>query len=149
MLPVFYCSSWFITLFTNSLQYTHKSHLTTWVVDFVVAEGMPGLFKCMIVLLEYLRFKFVKLGFDQIMHYLSDLTKKEIFTNLQYESYLADRAAGTKEEALRQKYIHHWEDFKFLNRFREKVNGLLLTPGLIHSLQAKYNTIKQRINSKL
>ena len=149
VMPVFYCSGWFITMFTNSFQYTEKSYLATWVVDFTVAEGMPGLFKSMIVLLKYLRFKFVKLGFDQIMNYLSDLSKKEVFTNVLYDAYLKQKEKGVSDETLRQTYIMHWEDFKFLNCFRERVNSLVLSASLIHTLQEKYNNIKKRINSKL
>jgi Rab-GTPase-TBC domain len=37
LFPVFYCSSWFITVFTNTLQYTERSYLVEWVLDFYFA----------------------------------------------------------------------------------------------------------------
>lgn len=37
--PVFYSSGWFITLFTNTLQYTEESKLVIWILDFYIAEG--------------------------------------------------------------------------------------------------------------
>jgi hypothetical protein len=148
-MPVFYASGWFITLFSNSLQYTQKSHLVNWIMDITIARGMKGFFKCLIVLLKYLRFKFVKMTFEQIMNFMSDLTKKEIFTNIQYDQYLAEIAAGRPEATLRSKYIKDWEDFKFLNCFRERVDSLPLNRILIDHLESKYASITQKVNSKL
>jgi hypothetical protein len=136
-------------MFTNTLQYTHKSYLVNWIIDFTVAQGMPGLFKCMIVLLKYLRFKFVKMGFEHIMNYLSELTKKEVFINELYEKYLTERKHGSTDEQLRPKYMMHWEDFRFLNNFRERVNSLPLNTALIESLENKYELVTQKFNSKL
>jgi hypothetical protein len=51
LLPVFYCSSWFITLFTNSLQYTERSYIVEDILDFYFAEGIKGLLKCIVVIL--------------------------------------------------------------------------------------------------
>jgi hypothetical protein len=149
IMPVFYSSSWFITLFTNAMQYTTKSYLVTWIVDFTIAEGIKGLLKCMIVLLKYLRFKFCKMSFEQIMNFLSDLTKKELFTNVLYDTYLKEKAKGENEESLRNKYIMFYEDFKFLNFFRDRVNGMILGTTLILSLENKYEMVKKKIDSKL
>lgn len=136
-------------MFTNTLQYTENSHLVNWIMDFAVAEGMQGLFKCMIVLLKYLRFKFVKMGFEHIMNYFSELTKKELFTNVLYGQYLAERNKGATDEQLRSKYMMHWEDFRFLNNFRERVNSLPVSKALIQSLENKYEAVTQKFNSKL
>lgn len=146
---MFYASGWFITLFSNSLQYTHKSHLVNWIMDITIAHGMKGFFKCLIVLLKYLRFKFVKMTFEQIMNFMSDLTKKEIFSNVLYDQYLKARAAGHSEESLRPKFMKEWEDFKFLNCFRERVESLPLNSALIEHLESKYASITSKVNSKL
>ena len=131
------------------MQYTSNSYLVTWVVDFTVSSGIKGLLKCQIVLLKYLRFKFVKMNFEQIMNFLSDLTKKELFSNIIYDQYLKYRAMGQTDEELKSKYIMYWEDFKFLNNFRERVNSLVLNSALINTLEGKYAAIKQKVDSKL
>jgi hypothetical protein len=118
-------------------------------MDFTISHGMKGFFKCLIVLLKYLRFKFIKMGFEQIMNYMSDLTKKEIFTNVQYDQYLKEKAAGKTDESLKSKYMKDWEEFKFLNCFRERVGSLLLNSVLIEHLENKYAMITQKVNSKL
>lgn len=147
--PVFYASSWFITLFTNTMQFTSNSHLVNWIMDYTVSEGIKGLLKCIIVMLKYLRFKFVKMSFEQIMNFLSDLTKKELFTNVFYEQYLKEKYNGEEEEALRKRYLLYYEDFKFLNLYRERVNSLNVSSDLIVFLAKKYSDVKQKADSKL
>lgn len=136
-------------MFSNTLQYTKRSYIVLWIMDFFVAEGTKGLFKCIIVLMKYLRFKFVKMSFDQIMNFLSEMTKKEIFTNVFYEQYLRDVQRSETEEALKSKYRMYWEDFRFLNTFREKVNQVPVNSNLILHLENKYRLIKQKISSKM
>jgi hypothetical protein len=148
-MPVFYASGWFITLFSNALQYTHQSYLVSWIMDFTIAHGMKGFYRCLIVLLKYLRYKFVKMGFEQIMNFMSDLTKKELFVNVAYSQYQLELSSGKTDEQLRSKYIKDWEDFKFLNCFRERVESLQLNGLLIQHLENKYTSITQKVNSKL
>lgn len=148
LVPVFYCSSWFITIFTNTLQYTDKSHIVEWVMDFYFSEGLKGLLKCIVVILKHLKRRFVKISFDQIMNHLSDLTKKELFTNIQYVKYIEDKKTLNIGQ-LENKYKDYWSDFKFLDNFRDKVNKVALSSNLITHLQTKYKTVNERLKSKI
>lgn len=148
LFPVFYCSSWFITVFTNTLQYTPKSYLVEWIMDFYFSEGLKGLLKSIVVILKHLSRKFVKLSFDQIMNHLSDLTKKELFTNIQYAKYVKDKKTLNVGQ-LEKKYKDYWRDFKFLDNFRRKVNQVPLSSSLICHLQTKYKTVNQRLKNKI
>lgn len=150
LLPVFYCSGWFITLFTNTMQYTDYSYIILWVIDFYLAEGLKGFLKCVVVVMKHLKKRFLNLGFDQIMNYLSDLTKKELFTNLVYVKYKEDKDQnGLEEEELKKKYKEYWDDFVFLDKFRQKVNELPLSSPLIVHLENKYKVISKKLNKKL
>lgn len=148
LLPVFYCSSWFITLFTNSLQYTEKSYIVEHILDFYFAEGIKGLLKCIVVILTHLSSKFVNLAFDQIMNHLSDLTKKELFINLKYHKYLQDRKTMTIAE-LELTYKDYWKEFKFLDSFKEKVNKVKLNSNLIQHLEKKYKSVHQSLKDRI
>jgi len=86
--PVFYSSSWFITIFTNSLQYTERSPTVLMIMDIFMAQGYKGMLKIIIVILKHYRRRFLKMSFDEIMNHMSDLTKREIFTCNLYNEYV-------------------------------------------------------------
>lgn len=90
----------------------------------------------------------MNLAFDQIMNHLSDLTKKELFINLKYHKYLADRKTMTISE-LEKAYKDYWKDFKFLDNFKDKVNKVKLNSSLIHHLQKKYKGVQQSLKDRI
>ena len=147
--PVFYSSGWFITLFTNTLQYTQESKLVIWMMDFYIAEGQKGFFKCLIALFKFLEPKFLRMSFDQIMNYLSDITRKEIFTNIEYAKYLEDKESGMDVEELRNKYVGFNQEFNFLDSFRKRVNSVKVTTALLVHLESKYKAVSSKLKNKL
>lgn len=149
ILPVFYCSSWFITIFTNTFQYTHQSFFVLRIMDIYLAQGLKGLLKCIIILLKYLRARFLKMSFDQIMNFLTDLTKKELFTNIQYKMYLNAKQNGLAQEELNQRFKNYLKDFQFLDEFKEKVERLPLSSELVNQLEQKYRAMSKKLSKKL
>ena len=87
--------------------------------------------------------------FDEIMNYLSEITKTELFMNIKYDSYLKDKKSGVPEMQLLKKYKENMPDFRFLDEFRVRVNGYKITGELIKSLETKYNVINKRLVNKL
>lgn len=123
--------------------------MVLWVLDFFIAEGIKGFYKCVLVLMRYLQQRFLQMSFDQIMNFLSDITRKELFTNIEYEKYLEDKAAQVPLDVLSNKYAGYISDFLFLDSFRAKVSGIVLTDALLDHLKNKYQRVSESLNKKL
>lgn len=149
IVPVFYSSGWFITLFTNTLQYTVRSYMVLWVMDFFIAESTKGFFKCIIVLLRYLKPRFMKMSFDQIMNFLSDITRKEMFTNIEYCKYLEDKKQDLPLQELSNKYAGYIQDFSFLDSYKARVAAVSLSDSLLLHLEKKYLKVSNNLKNKL
>ncbi|KAM3131378.1 hypothetical protein pb186bvf_016560 [Paramecium bursaria] len=83
----YYASSWFITMFSNVFQYSMRSAMLNVIWDIFLVEGWKGIFeyqqigyfKCSFFLLYILSDKLMELEFDEILHYLGQLIKSELF----------------------------------------------------------------------
>lgn len=99
--------------------------------------------------MKYLAPRFLAQPFDQIMNFLSDITRKELFTNLEYHKYLIDKKSGISTDKLEKKYSSYAADFKFLDSFRGRVNRLQINSTLMKHLETKYKTINKKLKNKL
>ena len=67
-----------LTLFTQSLQFIENFQLVATIIDIVIAEGWIGFFKVLVVIVQKVENKAVKLDYDELLGYLT----KEIFEDL-------------------------------------------------------------------
>ena len=68
-------------MFSSVFQYTKNSYLLCIIWDFFLCEGWKGFFKCVVWILKFISPKLLKLEFDEILHYMSDLIKSDLFIN--------------------------------------------------------------------
>lgn len=75
----YYTTSWIITLFSQSYQYTRDSYLIKIIWDIFMAEKWKGFFKCALFILNYFKEALIMLDFDAVLSFMSMLVKNELF----------------------------------------------------------------------
>lgn len=71
--------SWFITVFTSAYQYTLKSYVLNVFWDIFLVDGWKGFFRCCMWLLKIHQEQLKKMEFDQILHFMGDLIRSDLF----------------------------------------------------------------------
>ena len=67
-----------LTLFTGSLQFIENFQLVATIIDIVIAEGWIGFFKVLVVIVQKVESRLIKLDYDYLLSYLT----KEIYEDL-------------------------------------------------------------------
>lgn len=75
----YYPTSWIITLFSQSYQYTMESFMVTVIWDLFIVEGWKGFFKSAMFILGHFQSALLQMDFDQILHFMSGLVKNDLF----------------------------------------------------------------------
>ena len=57
------------------------------ILDIFLSQGIKGLLKICVVVMKHYKPKFLEMSFDEILNFMSDLTKKEIFTCISFTEY--------------------------------------------------------------
>lgn len=87
----YFCSPWFITLFTNSYQFKAAEEppkIIMQIWDDFILNGWEGLMRAGITLLKMKEDELLLLRFEELLHYLiNDLIKKCYYVNGNYESF--------------------------------------------------------------
>ncbi len=87
----YFCSPWFITLFTNSYQFKASEEPPKIIIkiwDDFILNGWEGLMRAGITLLKLKEDELLILRFEELLHYLiNDLIKKCYYVNNNYESF--------------------------------------------------------------
>lgn len=68
-------ASWCLTLFTTVTQYTGQSSLLDEAIDIFLGEGWTGFFKVILVILDQMQEKLLKMSYEEILMTLSELAK--------------------------------------------------------------------------
>lgn len=89
----YFCSPWFITLFTNSYQFKASEQPPKIIInvwdDFII-NGWEGLMRAGITLLKINEEDLLLLRFEELLHYLiNDLIKKCFYVNSNYNYFKA------------------------------------------------------------
>lgn len=76
--------------------------------------------------------------FDQLLSFLNDLTKTELFTNLSYVSYIekSDYERSNEEK----------ENFKVMDEFKTCINSFELTNKKLKILEQEFLTYKENLD---
>ena len=137
---VFFCSSWFITLFTSAFQYTTKSYLVLYIVDLFVVDGFKAIFKTIIVLLKFYKSKIVGKSFEEIVSFLNDILRQEIFKNSDFDAFLKAKNSGFKVAELQAKFKHA-DDYEFVYNFKDAYNQTNISNKLIAKLESRFYSV--------
>ena len=89
------------------------------------------------------------MSFDEIMNYMTDLTKREFFTCTHYNEYRHVKETGISTQQLRTKYNCFWEDFMLLDNQKEKVKQIEISNQLILHLETKYQIQTHKLKKKI
>lgn len=87
----FFCSPWFITLFTNSYQFKESDEppkiiISIW--DDFIQNGWEALVRAGIILLKIQEDFLLNLKYEELLHYLiNDLIKKCFYVNTHYDLF--------------------------------------------------------------
>jgi len=96
----YFVPAWFITVFSNTFQYTLKSKFLVRVWDFFLLDGMKVIFKVGLIILKLYEQELLGMKFDAILHFLGDIGKNEIFTNNKY--FAVKEEGAPLEEATKE-----------------------------------------------
>ncbi|CAK73696.1 unnamed protein product (macronuclear) [Paramecium tetraurelia] len=90
----YYLTAWVITVFSQVYQFTLQSALLNIVWDIFIIQQWKGFYKCVLFLLYFYQKELLQLEFDQILHFLSEIIKNELFslkTELQVQEYICTK----------------------------------------------------------
>lgn len=141
----YFCSSWFITLFSSSFQYTHSSPLCLNIIDMFIADGFRAMFRSIVALLSFYKHRIMGRTFEETMEFLSDFVQLEAFKGTRYAEYAADKKKGVSGDILKAKY-KHWEEYDFVMNFKATCKSIKITHTFISRLQERYATLGARLN---
>lgn len=145
---VYFSSSWFITIFTSSLQYTKKSYLVLYIWDMFLAEGYKAVFKSIICILDFYQKKLLNMGFEEILEFLGSVIEQEIFINTKFEQFL-ELKKSEKDEDFIKKNINFYNEYNFVLNFKKSCQKFKIKNSLIFRLETRYNALNKKIKKKL
>ncbi|CAD8173883.1 unnamed protein product [Paramecium pentaurelia] len=132
----YYVASWFITLYSNVFQYSQRSALLNVIWDLFLAEEWKGFYKATFYIFSLIQQQILNLEFDEILHYLGQLIKSEIFsisTEKELIQYIQKFDKSIKEDVSIKTTI--------LSRFR-------ITNRMLKSLESEYHSFQLKLNKK-
>ena len=82
-------------MFSCTFQYFRESALLNIFWDIFLIQGWKGFYKCAIFLLKLFSPKLNQDEFEEVLHFLSDLTKNEIFSieTMSFNKYIYGKKA--------------------------------------------------------
>lgn len=132
-------ASWCLTLFTTITQYQETSQILDEIIDIFLAQGWTGFFKVLLVILDEMQDKILKMNYEEILMGLSDLPKTN-FRDMENDQ-LPGQRKSLKEKIKKfknvKKSIMVYYQFEF-HQMLEKVEEIW------HKINKK---IKNKINS--
>ncbi len=92
----YFCSPWFITLFTNSFHFRSSVESPIIIIkiwDDFILNGSEALLRTGLVLLKMQEDILIKMKYEELLHYLiNDLMKKSFYDNEKYEYFTKTKA---------------------------------------------------------
>ena len=89
----YFCSPWFITLFTNSYHFKSSQELPKIIIkiwDDFILNGWEALVRAGIVLLKLQEEILLKMKYEELLHYLiNDLIKRSFYDNENYDKFMS------------------------------------------------------------
>ena len=81
-----YASPWFVTLFTNALNYiddhSNKPYVLIWIFDMFVCDGWKAVIKVGMCLMKYYENRIINLKYEELLSFLvNDMMKYDFFQN--------------------------------------------------------------------
>jgi hypothetical protein len=137
-----YTSPWFITVFTSVFQFTQQSYMLFRVWDTFLVDGWKGFFKICLAILDTFKETLLRLRFDQILGFMNDLVRHEMFCNVKYAEYL--RYKGFR---LFDKESDIPEEFAHIQTFSKKMEKFAITKSLLRILETEYLEIQDPLET--
>lgn len=144
MQPIFYCSSWFITLFTQALHYTPQSFLLIQVVDLFMAEGYKGFFKAVLAILTFKEKELLESNFEEGVEILGKVMESELFRNTNYEQFRNLQKKSMPAQDIK-KIVTFYEEYCFVSNFKAICKQIRIKSSLIQKFETRYRKISSRI----
>lgn len=145
IIPGYFCSSWFITLFSSAFQYTKKSYLVLSIIDLFIAEGFKAILKAIIAILGFYKKKLIGKSFEETMEFMSEFIQQEIFKNSQLEDYMRLKKSKMPASDLKSKFKHA-DEYEFVLNFKSICKKIKITNGLISKLEERYYSLGSKLN---
>ncbi|CAD8148498.1 unnamed protein product [Paramecium octaurelia] len=131
----YYLTAWFITVFTQVYQFTLQSALLNIIWDIFIIQQWKGFYKCVLFLLYFYQKELLQLEFDQILHFLSEIIKNELFS--------------LKTEQQVQEYICTKLKIPSKGLKRIITNQFHVTNSLLQQLEQEFNCFSTNFDSQL
>eukprot|EP01017_Pseudomicrothorax_dubius_P008419 TRINITY_DN12761_c0_g1_i3.p1 TRINITY_DN12761_c0_g1~~TRINITY_DN12761_c0_g1_i3.p1 ORF type:complete len:186 (-),score=34.32 TRINITY_DN12761_c0_g1_i3:48-545(-) len=101
-----YSPAWLLTIFTNTFQYSKdKSHTLFVIWDRFLIEGVKALYKVIIYIFDRNKEMLLKMGYDEVIRFMHEITKMEFFSNNEYR-------AGSETESIVEDIKHYLKETK-------------------------------------
>lgn len=141
----YFCSSWFITLFSSAFQYTKKSYLVMAIMDLFIAQGFKAVLKAIVAILGFYKSRLIGKSFEETMEFMSDIVQQEIFKNTNFEKYCLAKKTDIRLMDLKYKFPHA-DEYEFVVNFKVICKKIKITNRLISKLQERYYSLGSKLN---
>ena len=142
---MFFASGWFITVFSNCLQYTKHSPLLGKIFEIFINYGIRGLFKVVIVIFQYYEKKLITGTFEDLMEFLSEMPKQEIFQTPKYYLYCQMKKRGESFDLIKKKIKNHRACY-LVYTFKQQCKRISVPQKFVDLLENKYKIVSSKVS---
>ena len=106
--------------------------------------GIRGLFKIVIVIFQYYEKKLITGTFEDLMEFLSEMPKQEIFKTPEYSSYCRMKKKGATFEEIKKKIKAHRSCY-FVYTFKQQCKRISVPQKFVDLLENKYKVVSSKV----
>jgi hypothetical protein len=110
-----------------------------------IAKGFKAVFRAIIALMSFYKDKMIGKSFEEVLTFIGDIMKTEVFRNTRYEEYKELREKGESPEMIREK-MPHASEYEFVFRFKDICREIKISNALITKLESRYYSIGAKLN---
>ncbi len=132
-------------MFSVAFQHTKKSHLVLYIVDMFIAQGFKAIFRAIIAIMSFYKDQIIGKSFEEILTFLGDIVRTQIFKNTTYEEYRTLRNQGKTADQLVGKLPHATEN-EFVYNFKRICADIRVSNRLIAKLESRFYSIGSKLN---
>lgn len=110
-----------------------------------IAKGFKAVFKAIIALMSFYKGRLIGKSFEEVLTFIGDIVKTEVFRNTRYEEYKTFRDQGKSPAEVAEK-MPHASEYEFVYRFKDICHEIKISNTLITKLESRYYSIGAKLN---
>jgi hypothetical protein len=115
------------------------------IFELFLNYGIRGLFKTVIVIFQYYEKKLIAGTFEDLMEFLSEMPKQEIFQTPDYYLYCKLKKNGESFNVIKKKVKSHRACY-FVYTFKEQCKRISIPQKFVDLLENKYKVVSAKVS---